>query len=153
MVGPGASGGVPVKPEDVLGWTLVRTARSMAERFTEVFDAAGITQHQFGVLVRLSLHPITSQAALAREILVTPQSIGPILTRMEDLGLVRRSGPAGPGLPVVTEITPRGLRLLREVAPRVQEINRPEALGLDRRQAAELNATLHRVYEHLNRDR
>ncbi|NHA69797.1 MarR family winged helix-turn-helix transcriptional regulator [Phycicoccus flavus] len=146
--GRNAAGGID--PETLTGWTLVRTGRAMGDRFLRLFADHGVTKHQFGVLVRLSREPGVSQAALAREILVTPQSVGPILREMERVGLLRRIEPGTPGRAVAVEITPAGRRTLAVVGPAVAELNRPESLGLTADEARDLGRLLHRVHDHLS---
>lgn len=143
------AGDVPA-PADLPAWTLVQTAHLVGRRFHELFASQGLTAHQFGVLVALSRRPGLSQAALAREILVTPQSIGAILTQMDSTDLVRRTPPAQRGTAVSVQITPHGRALLEQTYPLVGAMNTPTALGLDQAQARTLNDLLHRVHDHLD---
>lgn len=143
-------GPAPTSPEDLPAWTLVQTAHRMARRFRDVFDAHGLTAHQFGVLVQLSIEPGISQAALARTILVTPQSMGPLLAQMEDADLVRRTRPASRGASISVELAGHGRRILSATFPDVGALNAPAALGLSEPEAATLNALLHRVLRHLD---
>lgn len=131
-------------------WTLVRAAHLAGRRFHEVFASEGITAHQFGVLVALSEQPGVSQAALARAILVTPQSIGDILTQMDATGLVHRTAPPRRGTAACVRITARGLDAMRRTYPRVRALNTPEALGLDPDEARALSRLLGRVHDHLD---
>lgn len=137
-------------PADLPAWTLVQTAHLAGRRFHELFASQGLTAHQFGILVALSRRPGLSQAALAREILVTPQSIGAILTQMDSTDLVRRTPPTQPGAAISVAITPRGQALLAQTFPLVGAMNTPAALGLDQAQARTLNELLHRVHDHLD---
>lgn len=138
------------QPYDLPAWTLVQTYHRVARRFTEAFAEAGLTAHQFGVLVQLSIQPGASQAALARAVLVTPQSMGPLLQQMIEVGLARRAAPAVRGTAATVELTDHGRRVLRDTFPSVGAINEPAALGLTRPEAVELNRLLHRVLEHLD---
>lgn len=138
------------RPYDLPAWTLVQTYHRVARRFTEVFAEAGLTPHQFGVLVQLTIQPGASQAALARAVLVTPQSMGPLLQQMTDSGLVRRVAPAVRGAAATVELTNHGRRVLAATYPAIGAINEPAALGLTVAQAGELNRLLHRVLAHLD---
>lgn len=131
-------------------WTLVQTAHRAARRFHTVFARHGLTAHQFGILVQLDRNPGSSQAALARAILVTPQSVGPLITQMQDAGLLRRQRPARRGVAASVALTDAGRRLLHETFPDVAAINTPEALGLDADEAATLEALLRRVLVRLD---
>lgn len=137
-------------PRDLPAWTLVQAYHRIARRFTDAFGKAGLTAHQFGILVQLSVQPGASQAALARAVLVTPQSMGPLLQQIIDLGLVLRVAPAVRGAAATVELTHHGRQVLRATFPAVGAVNEPAALGLTRPEAVELNRLLHRVLAHLD---
>jgi len=139
-------------PADLVGWTLVQTSHRMARRFQEVFTASGLTAHQFGVLVQLSIEPGVSQAALARKILITPQSMGELLTQLANLGLVTRVPGRARGAAARVELTDTGRAALQATYPRVGAINTPEALGITPAEATALNDILHKMMSHLSSD-
>lgn len=147
---PGRPSGQGPSPRDLPAWTLVQTAHLAGRRFHEVFASHGLTAHQFGVLVQLSREPGLSQAALARGVLVTPQSIGEIVSQMEDAGLITRTPPAQRGGAISVRITPHGSATLAATYPLVGAINAPSALGLTETEARTLNRLLHRVHDHLD---
>lgn len=138
------------KPPDLPAWTLVQAAHLAGRRFHEVFASQGLSAHQFGVLVALSRCPGISQGALARQILVTPQSIGEILTQMVTAGLIDRTSPARRGVAISVRITPHGRTTLQQTYPLVEAINTPTALGLNHQEAHTLNELLQRVHDHLD---
>lgn len=137
-------------PPNLPAWTLVQAAHLAGRRFHEVFATQGLTAHQFGVLVALSRQPGISQGALARQILVTPQSIGDILTQMETADLIDRTTPSRRGTAISVQITPRGQSKLDQTYPLVGALNTPAALGLNEAEANTLNELLHRVHDHLD---
>jgi DNA-binding MarR family transcriptional regulator len=144
--GPGWSGG---DPGAVTGWTLVRTHHVVARRFTETLARAGLTPTQFGVLVQVVSDPGLSQAELARRVLVTPQSVGELLTSLERLGhITRRRGPRGTAS--VVRVTDSGRSALDRATPLVQAMNNPQALGLTPDEDTTLNALLHKVLAAMN---
>ncbi|WP_410813843.1 MarR family winged helix-turn-helix transcriptional regulator [Micromonospora sp. 067-2] len=140
-VDPGWSGG---DPGAVIGWTLVRAHHQVARLFTETLAAAGLTPAQFGVLVQLASEPALSQAEIARRVLVTPQSIGELLTSVQRLGLVDRT-PARPGRATTVTLTVAGRAALDRATPLVRDLNTPQALGLTPQEGATLNTLLHKV--------
>lgn len=139
-------------PDDIVGWTLVQTYHRVAGRFREVLGDAGLTPHQFGVLVQLSVEPTISQAALARKILITPQSMGAVLRGLDERGLVRLSASPGRGVPRPAVLTPLGRTTLAATYPMVGAMNAPDQLGLTPEEARTLNSLLHRVHQHLGPD-
>jgi DNA-binding MarR family transcriptional regulator len=136
-------------PDDIVGWTLVQTYHRVAERFRQVFGEAGLTPHQFGVLVQLSIEPEISQAGLARTILITPQSMSAVLRQMADAGLVSLPASRGRGVPRPASLTPLGRRTLGATYPKVGAMNSPGSLGLTESEARTLNTLLHKVHDHL----
>lgn len=138
-------------PEDVTGWTLARTHHVMARRFYATFADVDLTPTHFGVLVQLARHPGTSQAALARSVSMTPQAMGELLTTIQARGLITRiTGQVG--MPTYVTLTDAGRLALRRAVPRVQAINRPEALGLTATENVTLNSLLHKVRHALGDD-
>jgi DNA-binding MarR family transcriptional regulator len=138
----GWSGG---DPNDVTAWTLVRAFHLVARVFGGTLAPHGLTPQQFGVLIELVQRPGQSQAALARAVLATPQSVGELLRVMEDRGLVERTPPAGPGHPAKVRASATGRRLLDHVTPLVLDAVSPSALGLDEDDSQRLNADLHAI--------
>lgn len=132
------------QPEDITGWTLVRTYQVMARRFYATFAEDGLTPTHFGVLAQLARHPGTSQAALARSVFMTPQAMGELLTSIQTRGLITRT-PGQAGRPTPVTLTDAGRTALHRAVPRVEAMNRPEALGLTAAEDATLNTLLHKV--------
>jgi DNA-binding MarR family transcriptional regulator len=133
----------------VTGWTLVRTHHAVARRFVETLARVGLNPTQFGVLVQVVSDPGLSQAELARRVLVTPQSIGELLTSLEHLGhITRRRGPRGKAS--VVRVTDSGRSALDRATPLVQAMNSPQALGLTPDEDTTLNALLHKVLAAMN---
>lgn len=111
-------------------WELVQTYQVVARRFRELFAEHGLTPNQFGVLACLADGDDFTKAQLARAVLVTPQSMDPLIDSLLARGLVRRAGPPGRGRAAGIGITPIGLDLLAVVRPQVEALNAPAAIGL-----------------------
>jgi DNA-binding MarR family transcriptional regulator len=144
-----ADDGPALAPELPL-WELVRTYHPAARRFGEVFAAAGLGPTQFGVLVSLAEtdvdpDPGPSQADLARQVLVRPQSMGELVTGLLDRGLVSREGAGGRGRRARLRITAAGRDALAGAVPGVNAVNDPAALGLDPDEVTMLVGLLRRV--------
>lgn len=148
---PADTAATAFQPDDVTGWTLVRTYQIMARRFYSTFADVDLTPTHFGVLMQLARHPGTSQAALARSVFMTPQAMGELLTTIQARGLISRT-PGQAGRPTPVTLTDAGHAALHRAVPRVEEINRPEALGLTAAESATLNSLLHKVRRALGDD-
>ncbi len=136
-------------PDGVLGFVLVRTYHHVARRFHESLAPLGLTPMQFGVLVAISRDPDVSQAQIARQVLVTPQSFGEMLPGLEDRGLIRRADPLSRGRPARVALTDEGAALLGVAAPIVAALNEPAALGLTQVEHQRLDALLKKVLAQL----
>jgi len=126
-------------------WNLVRTAHVVGLRFVELFTAVDLTPTQFAVLMHLEEDERLTQAQLARQVLVSPQSMGVLITSLVERGLVVRDGPGGRGRRAGLTLTGTGVETLERVWPSVRAFNTPTALGLTPAQAAMLDETLDRV--------
>jgi DNA-binding MarR family transcriptional regulator len=135
-------------------WEIVQTYHPVARRFHAVFGALGLTPTQFGVLAVLrdeedAAHGST-QAELARQVLVRPQSVGELVSSLVARGFVEREGPGGRGRATGLRLTDAGRHALDEARPRVHAANDPEAVGLSQGEAATLAALLRRVRQALD---
>lgn len=131
-------------------WEVVQTHHLAARRFSEVFAAAGLGPTQFGVLVVLAEadadpDPGPSQADLARQTLVRPQSVGELIATLLERDLVRRDGPGGRGRRARLRITDAGRTALAVAVPGVNAINAGSALGLSDVEVTTLAGLLRRV--------
>lgn len=141
---------VPVRlARDLALWELVQTYHPVARGFGEVFAAAGLTATQFGVLVALAQAdpqgPGPSQAELARQVLVRPQSMGELLGSLLERGLIIQDGPGGRGRRGRLRISEHGHRALERSVPAVNDYNAPATLGLTPDEAATLAHLLRTV--------
>jgi DNA-binding MarR family transcriptional regulator len=133
-------------------WDLVQTAHLAARRFTEVFEAAGLSPAQFGVLASLADGDDLSPADLARAVLVRPQSMHRLVADMVEAGLVARTGPGGRGRRTGLVLTAAGAQALDRARPAAYALSAPAALGLSDAEAGELVRVLAVLRAHLGAD-
>ncbi|MEJ2890842.1 MarR family winged helix-turn-helix transcriptional regulator [Actinomycetospora aeridis] len=135
-------------------WEIVQTYHPVARGFHALFAEAGLTPNQFGVLAVLRDEEGTgrgsTQAELARQVLLRPQSMGELISALVTRGLVEREGPGGRGRATGLRLTAAGRASLAEAEPRVEAFNAPEALGLTAEESATLSALLRRVRDALD---
>ncbi len=131
-------------PEQVVGWTLVRTGHAVGRVFTTELAALGLKPHIFGVLAQVRLRPGMSSAELARHVLVTPQSMGELLRRMAADDLIEYTPPRR-GRRMEVHLTAHGSDLLDRAFAVVAAMNRPAHLGLSADESTQLNTLLHKV--------
>ena len=111
-------------------WELIQTSHIVAKGFRDLFARHGLTPTQFGVLACLEDGDDFTKAQLARAVLVTPQSMDPLITSLLTRGLVDRNGPAGRGRAAGIHITKAGRALMGQVRPEVAHFNASEHIGV-----------------------
>lgn len=141
---------VPVRLEledlnALVTWTLIRAAHQVERELTALFADWGLTPVQFGVLAHLATGAALTQAELARQVLIRPQSMNGLLDGMIGRGLLVRTGERGRGRRNPVALSPEGHQLLGNVWPAVQAANDLTGLGIDPSDARRLNNVLHRL--------
>lgn len=126
-------------------WTLVRAVRPVAARFYALFAEHDLGPTEFGVLAQLAAGAVPSQAELARRVLITPQSLHPLLATMIDRGLIARTGGPGRGRRQNVELTLEGRAVLERIRPGLLRLNEASVLGVRDDEAESLNRILHAV--------
>jgi DNA-binding MarR family transcriptional regulator len=132
-------------PDTAVGWTVVRLAHVLSRQFEVAMQAFGLTPAQFGVLSGIAAEPGIGSGQLARQSLVTPQSVGELVASLEAAGLVVRDRSGGRGRRAGISLTPQGQTVLRRAFAAIDTLNEPAALGLRPDEVATLNTLLHRV--------
>ncbi len=132
----------PIDPDAFVGYALVRVAHALERRFARAVGEAGLTARQFSVLALLDTGPPASVGALARRVLITPQSMGELLEALARRGLVDRTAPAGRGHPAGVRVTAAGRRALADAAPRVADLEAQVTAGLGADEVAALRTAL-----------
>lgn len=97
-----------------------RRAERSARRSLEAHLAvAGLTASQYEFLAELRARPATSGVELAERLQMSPQTVWPMLNRLERQGFVRR-GPGGYLANPATELTPAGEEIVRRAEDRLR---------------------------------
>nr|WP_269328233.1 MarR family winged helix-turn-helix transcriptional regulator [Kineosporia mesophila] len=126
-------------------WSLIRAAHRAQRELTQLFAEHGLSPVQFGVLTHLSTGTPMTQAQLAREVLVRPQSISGVLDGLVHRGLISRSEGRSKGRRNPLTLTTAGHDLMSVVWPLVHAANQPDRLGLSATETATLNEILLRL--------
>lgn len=126
-------------------WDLMQTAHVVGRRFTRLMSELGLTPTQLAVLRNLDDQGGATQAEVARAVLVSPQSIGALLSPLLERGLVTRDGPGGRGRRAGLGLTDAGRDVLQQAWGPVRDFNSPSSLGLTPAQTAMLVETLELV--------
>jgi DNA-binding MarR family transcriptional regulator len=116
--------GRPISLEDrfPLGVGLRRAQSAYRLALDRALEPLGMTAAQFGVLVRLQASPGLSNAELARQNFVTPQTMNVILVRLEAAGLVERRPHPEHGRILLADLTSDGRGVLSQALARADAV-------------------------------
>lgn len=99
-------------PDDFLEYSIVKLASQLEARFRNALKPVGFTPHGFSALACIEASPGLIPAELARLILITPQSMGPVLDQLENAGYIKRKGVRKRGVPSNLGLTAAGRKAL-----------------------------------------
>ena len=120
---------MPTPRDAVAG--IARAANLLNRSLAPVLEKEGITPQQWAVLsVADQAETPLTLAAMAKELAVTKQNMTGMVARLEQLGLVERLADPSDLRSSRVELTRRGQKALRRIAPAYQRWLR--ALGSDR---------------------
>lgn len=125
------TGQVPEGAPPYVGYALARVAHLLNQRMDRRLAELGLSANGFGVLFQVQNDPGVSSAELARRVILTPQSVGPLIAKLEREGLVDREQVGLPGTPILTHITEKGRQRLVEATALVQGVEDELVAGLD----------------------
>lgn len=127
--------------DDRLGLVIKRAEQALIARKTAALREFGLTVPQYAALLLLSGGDGMSAAQLARESLVTPQTMATVLTNLEAKGLIERDQSPLHQKVVVNRVTPAGAALLAGADAAALRVERSLAAAYtdtERKQLAEL---------------
>lgn len=103
----------------------------LVARVTEVLLDFDLTPTQYAALLMLGCNPGSSSAQLARFVNVTPQSMGVIVTKLEERGLVTREPAEIHSRVLTTTLTRKGHQIMEaaDEAARTVELGLREAFA------------------------
>jgi DNA-binding MarR family transcriptional regulator len=116
----GDEDGGPVRTEAGLPYLLSRAEHAVAQRANQALAALGLTVRQMGALKVIAAAPGVSSVELAREVLVTRQTMGAMVTELVARGAVART--SGTGRVMHLEITTVGEDLLARAAATLRPV-------------------------------
>ena len=143
---------MPIAIEERLGTDIKRVEQVLMAAKQRALRELDLTVPQYAVLYGLAAAPGISAAALARDGLVTPQTVGAVLTNLEQRGLIER-GPH-PFYRNAREIrlTDKGHEALAAADERASAIEQRLLDAFDDRERDTLRALLRRCFDVLTAD-
>lgn len=136
--------------EALICFDLYKAQLAVGRAYKPLLAPHGLTYAQYLVLVALWEHDGQSIGALGQAVALDSSTLTPLLKRMEQAGLVRRTRDLADERRVVIDLTAAGTGL----AAQQPEIARAlaEKLGLDAQELTQLRALLHKVQRNLAAD-
>src|SRR5262245_61156069 len=131
-------------PEAQLGYLFVLCADQLSRTWHGALRTAGINPRQFSMLAVLAREPGISQAALARQVMITAQSAGESLQRLTDSELIARVQ-TSPGRSAQLQLTEAGRALLVAAYPIVERVNEESFAALSDRERRALMTMLRKL--------
>ena len=95
-------------PYATIGFALKQAQQALRARMDAELRQIGLTTPQYAVLAYLKVEPGASNAALARQAFVTPQTMQAILVTLEKSGFITRTPHPDHGRVQKTELTAAG---------------------------------------------
>lgn len=136
---------------EYLGFLIGDTARLMRRSFDERVRNKGITRPQWRVLGLLHRFGGSTQVALAEMMDVEPITLGRMIDRLQDAGLVERRADPSDRRAWRIHLTPTGEARLEDLKPLATELFADAVSGLSNDQQAELEAMLDIIRLNLTR--
>jgi DNA-binding MarR family transcriptional regulator len=118
-------------PGGHVGYLLRQAAAAMRRAHDAALAELGLTTPQFLVLNLLDAYPGASGAELARTAQLTPQTMNLVVRKLEDAGLLARTGDERHGRILRVTLTTYGAARLRECKRRSETIERRALALLD----------------------
>jgi DNA-binding MarR family transcriptional regulator len=135
----------PADLDGIVTWNVVRVARFVGNRLADRMSGLQLNPIHFGVLAFLAQEGAMTTAEIARNVLLRPQSVAPMLDGLAERDLVRRVGPRERGRRNPVEITEAGRGLLDGAWVIAVDANDLSDAGLSRDESAELNRLLLKI--------
>jgi DNA-binding MarR family transcriptional regulator len=104
------------------GYALKRAQHALRTSMDRALRPLGLTSPQYAALSAIELDPGISSAALARAAFVTAQTMQGIVANLERAGLLERSTNPSHGRILRSELTKKGVKILREAHARAKKI-------------------------------
>lgn len=124
----------PAPPGPTLLYQVKQLERAIRADLETVLRPHGVTTFQYTALTVLAHRDGLTSAALARRSFVTAQSMGDMVTTLENRGLISRCVDPNHARRLTISLTPAGRELLNDVAGDVTKVEAGMTSGLSARQ-------------------
>lgn len=134
----------PLNFHDRLGHAIKRAEQALISEKSRALRAVDLTVPQYVTLLVLQQSSGMSGAQLARECMVTPQTMTTILTNLENKGLITRETSSVHQKVLVAKLTRSGRTLAKKADTLAREVEKRLTDALDDTEQAQLRELLER---------
>lgn len=131
--------------DERIGLLLKRAEQALINAKSAALRPFGLTVPQYATLLFAADQPGLSSAELARRVLVTPQTIGPVLTTLEARKLLERRPHHRHARVIEIHLTDAGHALLREADQRALEVEAQLTASFSTKEQRQLRTLLERT--------
>ena len=142
----------PFAVPDTIGVLVSDAARLLRRRFDARARRIGVSRAQWQVLIALARSEGSNQAALADRLEVETITVGRMVDRLEEAGLVERRADPHDRRAWCLYLTARATDLLHDLEPVASELRAEMLAGLSEAETTQLRALLQRVRSNLSRE-
>ena len=136
--------------DENIGTLLAQVSRLLRRTFDERARGIGVTRPQWQVLSLLMLHAGSNQGALAEMLEVEPNTLGRMIDRLQEAGLVERRADPTDRRAWRIFLTDKGNGLLDKLRPFGRETLNAALEGVSEADRTQFMATLARVHTNLS---
>jgi DNA-binding MarR family transcriptional regulator len=152
--GPGSRSPAEAAVADRLGNTIKRAEQALIARKTQVLRQFDLTVPRYSVLLLLSLYPGGMSAAqLARESMVTPQTMSTVLANLEKRGWMEREPSELHQKVIVNKLTKAGRAVLKKADKEARRVEDGLRAAFTPREAEQFENYLERAITTLGETR
>jgi len=146
---PSAGELLDVRPDKHLTYLMAKVEHLLERRIDKAVGQVGLTLRQFSALAHIARRPSLSSSDLARALLITPQAVNTLVTRLLGAGLIDKAA-TSPRQPLVLTLTDAGLDVLRRAEPLATAAEAAALECLEPEEVAATSAVLLRLLERLS---
>lgn len=138
-------------PQGRLGYELTCAEHAFRMAIDDILRPLELTAPQYAALSWIYYDPGISNAALARSVFVTPQTMHVMIAKLEARGLIKRSPDPNHGRILETILLPAGEAILSEAEEWVSNFEQEVAEALDPEAARHIKSAMASLFEIANR--
>lgn len=138
--------------ENILGYLLNTAARFIKRQMDKEIEAHNITTSQWAVLKTLSSKGVMTQAQIADSLLSDRATVGTVLFKLIDKGLVAKSLDTKDRRAYVVQLTDSAKDLVKEIEKKAMKVTEQALIGINEHEQKNLYECLNQIIENLSRE-